>query len=72
MTTAPAEPTTTLPSTEQDWADISDDDDDEETPPTVKVDSIDLNKLSINEKGNEKAPGVSHVGKQLMGRCNKQ
>jgi len=45
-----------VPSKEQDWADISDDDDNEPTP-VVKVDSLDLNSLSLqDDKG--KAKGI--------------
>jgi hypothetical protein len=43
----------TTPSKDQDWADISDDEE-EEQPPTVQVD-IDLNSLSINDKDKDKA-----------------
>ena len=56
MTTETAKPPTSLPSTEESWADISDDEEDQ-VPETVKVDSIDLNKLSINDK--EKSPTAS-------------
>ena|SRR2546423_15209899 len=56
-----ATPTTvsSVPSKEQDWADISDDDDNEPTP-VVKVDSLDLNSLSLqDDKG--KAKGISSL-----------
>ena len=39
----------TLVSREQDWADISDDEG-EESSATVKVDSLDLTSLSLNDK----------------------
>jgi hypothetical protein len=45
-----------VPSKEQDWADISEDDDDKPTP-VVKVDSLDLNSLSLQDKG--KSKGIS-------------
>jgi hypothetical protein len=38
-----------LPSSEQDWADISDEGEDEPAP-TVKVDSLDLTSLSLKDK----------------------
>lgn len=44
------------PSRDQDWADISDDEEDQ--PPTVQVD-IDLNSLSISDKGKIAPPGES-------------
>jgi hypothetical protein len=47
----------TNPSKDQDWADISDDDE-EEQPPTVQVD-IDLNSLSINDKDKAAPTGDS-------------
>ena len=49
----PAKPTS-LPTTEQDWADVSDDEDVDEAP-TVQVDSLDLNSLSIDDKSKDKA-----------------
>jgi hypothetical protein len=43
----PTKPTS-LATTEEDWADVSDDDMDD--APTVQVDSLDLNSLSIGDK----------------------
>ena len=47
-----------VPSKEQDWADISEDED-EEPIPTVKVDSLDLNSLSLQDKN--KPNGISYM-----------
>lgn len=48
-------------SKEPDWADISDDDDNEPTP-VVKVDSLDLNSLSLqDDKG--KVKGISSLSR---------
>ena len=43
---------TSVPSKEKesDWADISDDEEEEESAATVKVDSLDLTSLSIDDK----------------------
>jgi len=41
---------------ETDWADISDDDEEETSTPTVKVDSLDLNSLSLKEKSDDAIP----------------
>ena len=54
MATAPT-PSTSLPTKEQDWADISDDE--EEPVPTVKVDTLDLASLSLNEKDKQATTG---------------
>jgi hypothetical protein len=55
-------------SDEQDWADISDDD--EETAATIKVDSLDLKNLSINENSNPTKPGgYSFRSIKLTLRC---
>lgn len=51
-----------VPSKDKDWADISDDDDSEPTP-VVRVDSLDLNSLSLQDKG--KAKGISSPGPVL-------
>jgi hypothetical protein len=59
----PTKPTT-LATTEQDWADVSDDDDIEEAP-TVQVDSLDLNALSIDDKTKDKPA----TGKQAPSIC---
>jgi hypothetical protein len=59
----PTKPTT-LATTEQDWADVSDDDDIEEAP-TVQVDSLDLNALSIDDKTKDKPT----AGKQAPSIC---
>jgi hypothetical protein len=42
-----------LPSRKEDWADASDDD--VEEVPTVQIDSLDLNSLSIDDKNKDKA-----------------
>ena len=47
MATKTAEPVPTRKESEQDWADIEDDE--EDVSETVKVDSLDLNKLSISD-----------------------
>ena len=57
MATAPT-PSSSLPTKEQDWADISDEEE-EEPVPTVKVDTLDLTSLSLNEKDKQATPGDS-------------
>ena len=52
MVTAPSSSTTSPPKKDQEWADISDDDE-EDSAPTVKVDSLNLNSLSLNENNKE-------------------
>lgn len=54
MATVPTA-SSSLSAKEQDWADISDDE--EEAVPTVKVDTLDLTSLSLNEKDKQTAPG---------------
>ncbi len=56
--TAPT--SSSLPTKEQDWADISDDEQ-EEPVPTVKVDTLDLTSLSLNEKDKQATPGDSSL-----------
>src|SRR5271154_5727295 len=65
----------------QDWADILDDDE-EETTPTVKVDTLDLTSLSLNENKDKPAPtgdsplqstrliGIAASGKSLADRIS--
>ena len=57
MATAPT-PSSSLATKEQDWADISDDEE-EQPVPVVKVDTLDLTSLSLNEKGKQTTPGDS-------------
>jgi hypothetical protein len=52
MVTAPSSSTTSPPKKNQEWADISDDDE-EDSAPTVKVDTLNLNSLSLNENNKE-------------------
>lgn len=51
---------TSVPSKEKesDWADVSDDDDEEESAATVKVDSLDLTSLSLQDKTKAAPTGV--------------
>jgi hypothetical protein len=57
MATAPTT-SSSLPTKEQDWADASDDEE-EEPVPTVKIDTLDLTSLSLNEKGKQATTGDS-------------
>jgi hypothetical protein len=63
MAAAPT-PSSSVPTKEQDWADISDDEE-EEPAPTVKVDSLDLTSLSLNEKNKQATTGDSPQSRWL-------